>query len=945
MWHKLFRPKWRHRNRDIRAEAIQQLPVDDPGFVAAVRQDPDTGIRRQALRRVTDRQLLQDIAESDSDASVSRAANRRLWYLLAQSDDAASIQQTLALLQQRGNPGLAEYMIRHSRSTMLRQQLLDAIRGPALLAEIALTDADTAIRLQALQRITRLSTLKRIAREARGKNKRVARRARELVEEQTLLQELPQLQQQLCDDIEQLASLQQPDHTTLHRLDQQWQKVGATAPEALKSRFSHARSQIRDAIEASRDSKAQLDRQRELCEQSEALLHDLEQQVNAPSLNLNEVEAAEWMLASSWQQLQQELGLLNPALEARFSESQQTLARRRRQIEQHRQLHAQQLAMIAEMQNLADDHRKLTAGGIKEIETRWQAQTPKPAAGMVKHFQQHLSRANQHLQANIASAAKLETELDARLQQLETALEQGQLNAAGAARSKAQQTMERLEKLAPARLKQRKSNFHRLLGRYAELHDWQRYGSDHVREELLGEMQRLIDSGLPPRELANNVRDLRNQWRKLDRKGGPAPEALWNNFNTVAEQAYAPVVAAQQRHQQQQQESAQQRTEFCDRLAGEYAQIDWSNPDWPAIDRRIQDVRTQWRKLGGVDSSSWKRLNQHFIDTIKPFEARLSEVRKAEKLRRERLIRQVQRLADDPDIDIAVEQTKSAQAEWKPLVSAGRQMEQQLWKQFKAAADAVFARRSAIQQSELQEEQANAAAKQAICEQLQQLKSTADGGWSAARKERDRLAAEWKTIGPAPRHQYKSLQQQFARLKRAFDEAEKAALNQQSRNQLELLLQQAELCDQMEQQLCGEGAADNALHERWTALPEVQGGAESRMQRRYQRILDASAKGGNTIDQLCAQQQENLDRSQQLCLEMELLLDIDSPEAFHDQRREWQLRHLSSAMTGGLAQNGNASSSVRRLVEESCANGPLPPEAAASIRERERNIIAAIQVQ
>lgn len=942
MWRKLFRPKWRHRNPAIRAEAVQLLSTDNSDFIEVVRSDPDSGIRRQALRRVTDIQLLLEIGQSDGDAPVSRAASRRLWYLLAQSEDAAAVEQTQTVLQQHGDDEMAEYLIRHCKSATVRLQALVEIQQPALLSEVALTDRDTGIRLQALERISRLSTLKRIAREARGKNKRVARRARELVEEQTRLEELPQLQQQICDKIEHLASFQQPDQTIMHQLCQQWEQAGADAPVELKTRFNDAQLQISAVIEATRNSKAQQDHQRELCEQSEALLLDLEQNANAPLLNLNEIEAAEWMLRSSWQQLEEELEKINPELKRRFSASQQQLEQRRREIDQHRRQHAQQHVIIEEMQKIAGNDGQLTAPRIKAVASRWHAQTTKPDALMEQHFLQYHSQAKQRLQANIDAAEKLEAELDQHLHQLENALEQGQLNAAGAARSKAQQSLHKADKLATAQLRQRKASYHRLLGRFSELQDWQRFGSDHVRDDLIREMQQLAQSGLPAKELAGSVRDLRNQWRQLDRKGGPAPEEIWNRFNVLAEQAYAPVIADQQQHQKQQQQATQQRMEFCEQLASEYALIDWTSPDWPEIDTRIREARKQWRKLGGVDSKAWKKLNQRFIDAIKPFEEKLGELRESEKLRRERLIKQVQRLSEEPDIETAIQQAKTAQANWRPLVSANKHVEQQLWIAFKVATDAVFARRNAIHESEQQQQLENTSAKTVICEKLQTIINAEHENWSEARNQRDQLTEEWKNTGPATRQQYKSLQQKFTRLTAAFDEAETRASVQKQRHHLQLLLQKAGLCDQMEQHLCDQDADISTLREQWSAMPALQAGIEARMQKRHQQIIDALANGGNAIEQLCAQRSGNLQISLQLCLEMEVLLDIDSPAALHDQRRQWQLSHLSTAMTGGLAQNADSNAKVRQILEQSCVNGPLPQEDIESIRQREKNIVAAL---
>src|SRR5687767_2500806 len=71
----LFRPRWKHSNADIRAEAVRQLTNEDLRLLTEViKRDQDARIRRIALKKIDDPALLGEIAESDPDESLRRDA-------------------------------------------------------------------------------------------------------------------------------------------------------------------------------------------------------------------------------------------------------------------------------------------------------------------------------------------------------------------------------------------------------------------------------------------------------------------------------------------------------------------------------------------------------------------------------------------------------------------------------------------------------------------------------------------------------------------------------------------------------------------------------------------------------------------------------------------------------------------------------------------------------
>jgi exonuclease SbcC len=479
-----------------------------------------------------------------------------------------------------------------------------------------------------------------------------------------------------------------------------------------------------------------------------------------------------------------------------------------------------------------------------------------------------------------------------------------------------------LREIAPHKLRKTQSHWNRLLGRLAELRDWQRFGSNTVREDLITAMQLLASSDLSINERTRQVRRLRNQWRDVDRKGGAPAEALLQRFNAAADEAFAPVVAHRDAQQQAREAAAAERSAFCDSIEQEYSALDWSEPDWPAIDARVRELREQWRKLGGVDKQAWANLNQRFLGCIKRYEEKLGSIRESEKLRRERLIKQVQRYASEPDLQAAISETLAAQQKWKPLVTASRSIEQRLWKEFRAACDAVFERRSA-QNAELDRELGeNADRKQALVDALVKLVELPAPERQNAGDERDRLVAEWNEIGQMPKARFREISDAWNKALKAFDRAEKAALVEVTHAYIDNLVDQSAQLDALEYAVCnGESVS---THDGFLAL--------------FSDRLAAIEKGGS---ELCHAQESNLERRNRLYLEMEVLLELDSPESYSDERRQWQLEHLSDAMTGGLDISPRERATA--LLQEACLAGAVPQAKQQEVMVRQGEIVSALK--
>ena len=105
--------------------------------------------------------------------------------------------------------------------------------------------------------------------------------------------------------------------------------------------------------------------------------------------------------------------------------------------------------------------------------------------------------------------------------------------------------------------------------------------------------------------------------------------------------------------------------------------------------------------------------------------------------------------------------------QWHPTVQASRREEQALWRQFRAACDAVFARRQAEQREADVERQINLARKTALCEELEGLTAGDSAAFGEARTRVQEAQAVWTAAGPVPRGTYKALEQALCRGLRA----------------------------------------------------------------------------------------------------------------------------------------------------------------------------------
>ena len=173
-----------------------------------------------------------------------------------------------------------------------------------------------------------------------------------------------------------------------------------------------------------------------------------------------------------------------------------------------------------------------------------------------------------------------------------------------------------------------------------------------------------------------------------------------------------------------------------------------------------------------------------------------------------------------------------------------------------------------------------------------------------------------------PRNHENGLNSRWREAQKQFTRALQAARSRAHASELDTLARRAALCNQWEQAVLAGKAIDTAaVTTEWRALPALTGAHAGTMERRFTQALkqpdDATLAG-------------NLAEKQAACLKLEVLLELESPEACQAERMAYQIERLNASMK----KDQSAQDSPEDLLLTALTTGAVPAEAAAEIEQR-----------
>ncbi|HEY6039379.1 MAG TPA: DUF349 domain-containing protein, partial [Kofleriaceae bacterium] len=163
----LFRPKYRHSDVRVRAEAVRALTNDDAAILVQVaRTDRDIGVRRLAIEKIHEADVLADIAAAETERSLRDYAGERaaeLWQDTACGEDAEAAGAALSGIIKLGDQHPLVEVAAHATLPAVRKRAFGELRDPRALAALAKGDAPQELRLAAVARVDDGDVLRALA--------------------------------------------------------------------------------------------------------------------------------------------------------------------------------------------------------------------------------------------------------------------------------------------------------------------------------------------------------------------------------------------------------------------------------------------------------------------------------------------------------------------------------------------------------------------------------------------------------------------------------------------------------------------------------------------------------------------------------------------------------------------------------------------------------------
>jgi hypothetical protein len=298
-------------------------------------------------------------------------------------------------------------------------------------------------------------------------------------------------------------------------------------------------------------------------------------------------------------------------------------------------------------------------------------------------------------------------------------------------------------------------------------------------------------------------------------------DALAARLATLVERAEAAV--AQDRSRRDEHRAAQ--TARKEALAAEAEDLAANSTQWKVAGDRLRAILEEWKTISGldrkVDDALWKRYSaarEAFNRRRGAHFAELDRERSGIRQAKERLCERAEQLSDSTDWTATSAEFRNLLTEWKAAGRATREVDDALWRRFKAAQDAFFTARNAVTAEKDAELAANAAAKEALLAEAEKLDtSNSDAARAALRSITDK----WDAIGKVPRERSAELERRLRAVeKKVRDAGESGWSDPQAQARAEQFRVRAEQYEQQAQKAAAAGRAKeaeeaNANAEQW----------------------------------------------------------------------------------------------------------------------------------
>ncbi|MGS2722051.1 DUF349 domain-containing protein [Paraglaciecola aestuariivivens] len=900
----LFRSKHQSPDPQVRIQAIENLNHEDPEQKSILHElafnDSDIKVSLAALEKLNSFALWYKMAEIAKNDRVQKKSQQFVEKALLdnQSTDLSEGERRNITLEVRDN-GLIEKLLNQAwvqSDTELALALLKKLDKAQVLEKVLLTSNNFSLQKALLAKLEDSGQSRKLLAKIQKKtpNSQLAELASQSLQTWIAQEQLPKQLEQQCSmllsrllalkessDLAAIQAQQQQLTQEYSQLSENFDCLSDSKRQEIEQKYAEINSRVERTIEvllpkwqAQQELAQQQAQLNSVKQEVETVLAELKQKL---STDLVEISQSEWQSLHQKcdQQIEQLSGLMSalPVSQSQHHRILESLAQKlienknmlSRLPELQRTIQAaQQLANKFSELDKPNDVSQIDAGKEYLVEQKqlwrqtladYQSYMPKALTEQWRDVTQAWQKALELLKKQVnADVARCRNKIKA----VESLINQGKYKAAMGLYQKVQHWYQALPEKQQTQLSR---SFEAVQQQIENLKDWQEYIAAPRKPALLEQVQSLIEQPLAIDAQAEAIKTLRYQWNSLGKTQTEADQALNEAFELAIEQAFLPC----REHYDKQQQIREQNLANKQALLNELDDLSQQSLTGMELAKQLHKLQQQWRSIGEVDFKIRDSLYQQYQQKVSPIKTQVTQFYQANAEQKQQLVKQAQSLLSVDMLDEAIEQAKALQAKWKTVEHAGKKAESELYKAFREAIDVLFAQRK--QEVKAQKDQL----KQQINEISQQLDSLEKSVTELPKETSGQdVQAASQTISTAlaslPLAERKALEGRLQAIKQSYATQLKNQQQQEKLRQLDKLFSCLQSWQEQDQ------------------LPELVG----QLNKSWQSCFSQSPT--------------EIDRHA-LCIQMEILAQVDSPKEDTLARQNIQMQMMAEKLQSGESPN------------------------------------------
>ena len=906
MLHGFLKPAWQSKSAEKRRLSILKMDLSNQEnqniFIKLANEDPSQEVQLECIKKLQDPSEVFSLSETNDDITIQLAASEALALLIGPNSSITKNQLEELLVNY---PIASGKLIELAPFSDLRHELLEKSNDMDLAKSIAdVNYAET--RCIIAEQLQDINALELARKNLKGKDKKAERVLRTKLESIRLDQKQLAINQaaadELLDNLRFIATHPQWRSEFKDRFEKiisRWSELDQTTNKDTNDAFLAFKKTTQEKVDKQTEQENIKLEQLNLLQKIESyccgtLVHFSLKQLKDERLTINSLLAES---ITSWLELNNKV-TSEASLSSRFLKAERALEW---------------------LTALISDHPKTALS-----ESRWPNDYPNLSVYTEVAEQQQQQRLD--LESTQASEQLAIEQLHKRLNRLMATTKQGDLRKARHELTAVSKAVEKKSGKDRVKLDERVIKAQETV---QKMEDWHVFATEPKLLELCDKMENLSTTKLHADALAEQISSLQRQWKSLGHSA--ASDKHWPRFNKAGDVAYQPCADFFAQRKETQKDNLQKREPFIADMQSLLNDTQWQDLlDYKPIEQALKEIDIKWRSIKDVERHGGQRQWNKFKAIKEQIYAYLDPVYDANLELKQNVVAQIEQLLESDLQESALDKLKLYQSRWKQIGITRRKQDQTLWKEFKSKSDAVYDRISGLRSERKSQEDEQLEVYRGLTKQILSLAKNA-ASLAQLDNEFEALQQRYETLPILPKELpeklLERLESDYRRAATNISTARDKLIENSKRHQLNQLKLKANLCSELEAAINSQ-ANQSDIDSLKTQIDSILIDDKEWQSGIQQRLKFSEDKDKSTANE----------QRRRLCLELEILKGIESPNEDKALRMSMQLERMQRK--GLAASTDDKSQALEKLEVNWCLYPGAEPTVQQCLQKRFENIIS-----